>query len=226
MQVVIELDGPILDIRPRYTQAHRLVQAELGLASREAGEFWRLVRKGAGLDEIVRPFRPGQSRAYARRFEEVVASDALLDLDVPQPGVGAHLAALRAVASCGLVAHRANREATQRLLDRYELWRWFRTLRLLSRDRSVRVSQLAELVGLEAQTVMAIASEPLVRSARETGAVTVGIASGACTPRRLRQAGAELVVADVGELLEAIRTSSTELLRAGYRPPDSINGVQ
>ncbi len=219
MQFLIELDGPVVDIRPRYYRAHRLVQGELGLASRDADEFWRLVRKGAGAAEIVRPHRSGQLAAYAQRFEAALLSDSLLELDVPQKDVVIHVSGLREVAPCSLVSVRPDRQATQRLLDRHELWRHFRILRLLSQDRSVRMSQLTDWVRQSDQTVAAVASETMVLSAREAGAVVVGVANGASTPRRLRQAGADMVVADLGELVEAVQQSSDELIRAGYRPP-------
>lgn len=219
MQFLIELDGPVVDVRPRYYRAHRLVQGELGLASRDADEFWRLVRKGAGAAEIVRPHRPGQLEAYAQRFEAALLSDSLIELDVLQEDAVIHVSALSEVAPCSLVSVRPDRQGIQRLLDRYELWRHFRVLRLLSQDRSVRMSQLTEWIGQADQTVAAVASETMVLSAREAGAVVVGMANGACTPRRLRQAGADVVLADLGELLEAVRQSSDELIRAGYHPP-------
>ena len=175
MQFVIELDGPIVDVRRRYCQAHRLVQGKLGLPSREANEFWRLLRKGASLGEIVRPTRPAQPQEYARRFEETVVSDSLLALDEPQPDVAVQLAALAAIAPCHLIALRSNPHAAQRLLDRNDLGRFFQRLRLLSQERSVRASQLAELASESDQTLAAVASESLVLAAQEAGAVVIGL---------------------------------------------------
>lgn len=219
MQFLIELDGPVVDVAARYHQAHRRVQAALGLARREAREFWRLFRKGADLAEIVRPTRPGQIDAYARDFEQALLSEDLIDLDVPQPGVSAHLAGLGQIAPCNLIALRPDRRATQRLLDRHELWAWFRSLHLLSQDRSIRASRLAALVEQEDSSVVVAASPAVVLSAREVGATVVGVSNGACTSRRLRQAGADAVVSCLGAFLQEARTPSAELLRAGYRLP-------
>jgi phosphoglycolate phosphatase-like HAD superfamily hydrolase len=224
MQFLIELDGPVLDVRRRYEQAHRRVQQELGLASREPNEFWRLIRKGAELPEIVRPTRAGQLETYARRFEALLRCDELSELDAPKPDVATHLARLSAVAPCVLIAMRAERHAAQRLLDRYELWRWFREMKLLSQDRSVRLAQLSELVSQTDQTVAAVVSETLVKAVREAGAIVAGVTGGICTPKRLRQAGADLIVSDLRALDEIIRVPTDELIRAGYRPvPASLD---
>ena len=219
MQIVIELDGPIVDIRGRYFAAHRHVQGELGLASREPNVFWRLIRTGSELAPIVKPYRPAQLEAYARGFLAALSDPSLLELDVPQPDVLAHLAGLRELAPCSLVVARPDRQAAQSLLDRHELWRHFSTLRSLSQDLDARTSQWSDLVGQDDQTLAGVADAPTARAAREAGAITVGIANGPCTPRRLRQAGADVVVAHLGELLAAIRTADESLCRAGYRPP-------
>ncbi|MBN1342900.1 MAG: hypothetical protein JXQ73_09490 [Phycisphaerae bacterium] len=219
MQFLIELDGPIVDLQDRIYQAHRIVQAGLGLPSRDSREFWRLYRKGADLAEIVRPTRVGQLQDYASRFAEVVASDALFDLDQPRADVSASLASLSEIAPCSLIAMRPNAHAAQRLLDRNDLGRFFRTLRMLSKDRSVRLSQLVELGGGSNQSVAVVSSESLAILTREADLVVVGVAGGPCTPRRLRQAGAGAVYPDLGGLVEAIRTRDDELMRTGFRSP-------
>lgn len=219
MQFLIELDGPILDVAPRYYRAHQHVQGNLGLPRRETREFWRLIRKGAEIPEIVRPTRPGQLDDYVRQFEQALVNREFLELDVPQPGVREHLARLADLGVCSLIAVRADRQAAQELLDRHELWRSFRSQHLLSQDRSVRLSQMAELIERENQTMAVVSCETMARAARSAGAMVAGISSGPCTPRRLRQAGVDLVVSDLGGLLDAVRSPTAELLRAGFRPP-------
>jgi phosphoglycolate phosphatase-like HAD superfamily hydrolase len=218
MELIVELDGPIVDVRPRYYEAHRRVQGELGLASRNADEFWRLVRKGAPPVEVVRPHRFGQVDEYVRLFAARVTMEDLLALDRPQPDASAAMVGLSDIAICKLVVLRGDRNAAQRLLDQYELWRFFRTLRLLSQDRARRIAQLSELTERGAQAIVAAGTDALARSAREAGFLVVGVGNGCCTPMRLRQAGADALVKDLSELLEIIRRPTDEILRAGYQP--------
>jgi phosphoglycolate phosphatase-like HAD superfamily hydrolase len=219
MQLLIELDGPILDVAARHHEAHRRAQRALGLPSRDAREFSRLFRKGADLAEIVRPTRSAQLDEYVRLFDQLLSSNQLAELDAPQPNVHDHLAGLARLASCRLIALHRDRQIAQGLLDRYTLWPHFRSLHLLSPDRSVRISQLAELTEREALTVAAVASESLVQSARQAEALVFGLSNGPCTPRRLRQAGADIVFSDLGEVLEAVQQPTDALLRTGFRPP-------
>lgn len=167
----------------------------------------------------MRPTRAGQLPDYARRFEQAVVAESLLELDEPQPDVGRFLAALNAVGRCDLVVPGPQRAAAQRLLDEHELWRFFGTLRMLSPDRSVRRSQLGELLGQGGQGIAVVGSDALVRAARDVEALVIGLSNGACTPKRLRQSGADVVLGDLGDVVEAVRTPDEALLRAGYRPP-------
>jgi phosphoglycolate phosphatase-like HAD superfamily hydrolase len=218
MQFIIELDGPIVDVQPRYYEAHRRVQAELGLASRTPNEFWRLVREGVPPVEIVRPHRSGQVDDYMRLFAQRVTMEELYSLDRPQPDAPAAMAGLSAMAPCKLVVLRGDRNAAQRLLDQHELWRFFRTLRMLSPDLARRIAQLGDLSEGRGQTVVAAGADVLARSAREAGFIVVGLGNGCCTPMRLRQAGADVLVKDLSELLESIRKPTDEMLRAGFQP--------
>ncbi len=218
MLLSLELDGPILDVAPRWYAAHRRAQDELGLPRRDAREFWRLTRKGADLAEIVRPTRSGQLADYLRAFGAALTSEDLTARDAPQPDVKIALVSLREVAPCALVTTRGDRATTQALLDRYELWRPFNKTMMLSSDRSVRSSQIAGLLDEEDPVLAATSDEPLTKAFDSAGAVVVGIANGPCTPRRLRQAGAGVVFGDLAEFAEALRRQDEELIKAGYRP--------
>ncbi len=218
MRFIIELDGAVVDIRQRYYQAHRLAQNELGLASRTPDEFWRLFRKGAPPIEIVRPHRIAQVDDYARRFAELIVRDDLLALDRPQADAATSLAALGALGICCLVVRRPRRAAVQELLDRHELWRFFRTMRMMPPEQERRAMQFAELAQGDGRALAIVASDSMALSARQAGLITIGVAAGACTPKRLQQAGADLNVASLSELVEIIRDPPDSLIRAGFRP--------
>ncbi len=220
MQFLVELHGVILHIRDRYVQAHRRAQAALGLPRRNPDEFWRLFRKGAALEEIVRPTRSGQLKEYARLFDAAISDPDLAAEDTPHPDAAAHLSYLASLGTCHLIVwSEVDRDTTQALLDRHELWRFFRTLKRLSPDRSLRISQLTEQVAESEQTIILASSEALVRAAREAGAMVLGVAGGPATPQRLRRSGADLVFRDLAEATDALRAPMEDLIRAGYRPP-------
>jgi len=168
--------------------------------------------------QIVRPYRTAQIDHYARRFTEYLLSPELCELDTPQPDAVSALRGLADIAPCSLVVLRDRREAARKLLDRHELWRFFRIMRMLSGDRATRIAQLTERIREGGQAVVAAGSDVLARAASEVGAVVIGVANGTCTPQRLRQAGANVVVGNLTELLERVRAPDEELIRAGFRP--------
>ncbi len=216
MQLVIELDGPVVDVQRRHFQAHRLAQQEIGLAARLPDEFWRLYRKEAPLIEIVRPHRTGLLEVYQKRFAELRVSGELWSLDTPQSDAASALSELNTMGPCSLVVLGHDRQAAQELLDRHELWRFFRTMRMLSQDLSMRISQLKDLAAGGGQTLAALSSDVVTRSAREAGLIVAGVSNGPCTPLRLTRNGADLVVRNLSELVAVIREPTPDLLRAGF----------
>lgn len=220
MKIIVELDGPVLDVEPVHWAAYSLVVVELGLARKERAAFWRLVRRGAGIGDMLAGAKPRHIQRFRERLPEVLEQDECLADAAPQAGVAEELRAL-------VVGHHAltlvtagrNASARQRLLDANDLSIHFSRMTRLVSDPFQRLAQLKELAVDDRRVVVAAASESLVKLANEADLVAVGISNGPCLARRLTQAGARLTFGDFAELGEEIATGARRLIDAGLPPP-------
>lgn len=81
--LVVDLDGTIVDIRPRHYAAHLTVSTELKLPPVEPSEYWRTKRSGRAIPAQYNAV----SREYNQKFLDWIEEDSLLELDHPFPGV-------------------------------------------------------------------------------------------------------------------------------------------
>jgi phosphoglycolate phosphatase-like HAD superfamily hydrolase len=219
MKIIIELDGPIIDVEPVYWAAYSQVVSELGLARKDRAQYWPLVRRGAGIGELVSGALPRHLEHYRQKFPLVLESDEALTEGVPQAGVKEELRALGLSHGLSLVTLGKNAEARQRVLDAHDLSIHFSRMARLSADVFQRRDQLKQLAEDAPRVLIAAASEPLVKLANELERVVVGVAAGACAARRLTQAGAPLTFETIGALVDEIASGGHNLLKAGLLPP-------
>jgi phosphoglycolate phosphatase-like HAD superfamily hydrolase len=85
--VIVDLDGPILDVAPRYFAAHCLALAETGAESpqRALESYWLAKQRGETVCD---------DPAYAAAFKRIIERDDLLEMDRLQPGALEALASL------------------------------------------------------------------------------------------------------------------------------------
>jgi phosphoglycolate phosphatase-like HAD superfamily hydrolase len=216
MRFLIDMDGPLVDIRPRLYALHKELIGETGLAPRPPEEFWQMIRRGEPLDRHLGQARPAHRDAYGRSFVERCEREDLLALDTMQPEVAQNLRVLKDMGVCHLITLRLNRQGAQQALDRCDICHFFDQLRVLSQVRSARIEQLKELAGGDPKTMVVTSSDSILIAARECSLFTVGIGNGPATPQRLRQAGADFVAKDLSELVDHLRPLSEAIRRAGW----------
>ena len=225
MKIILELDGPMIDVEPVYWAAYSQVAADLGLARKNRVDFWRLIRRGAGIGDMLAGAKPRHVQRFRETFPGALEAEECLATAVAQPGVADELRALRAGQhSLGLVSLGKNAKTRQRRLDEHDLSVHFSRMARLVSDPFQRLTQLEELAEDHTRVLVAAGSESLVKLANEAGLVVVGVFNGPCTARRLTQAGAGLTFGDLEALGEEIATGGHNLVAAGL-PPRGVDGA-
>jgi len=213
------MDGPLVDVQPRYHELHRRVLREMNLPALPAEAFWRLVRRDAPLEQFVSGGRPKHVERYKQRFMELSECDELLACDVAQADADGTLRSLKTLGEPILITMRLNRPGAQEVLKRLHLADYFLRVCGLSQSQARRVDQLQELAGEARRVIVAASSEPVIIATREADLPVVGVAGGSCTPQRLRRAGADVVFDTLDDVSLAIASGSEEIRRAGLLPP-------
>lgn len=219
MKIILEFDGPVIDVEPVYWAAYSRVVAELELARKDRATFWRLLRRGAGIGEFLLGAKPRHLQRFREAFPELLESDECLSSGAAAEGVADELRALAAGQyALSLVTLGRNGPARQKLLDEADLSVYFTRMSRLAAAPNQRLDQLKELTEGEARVVVAAGSESLVKLAEEANLAAVGIANGPCTARRLTQAGARMTFTDLEGLGEEFATGARNLVAAGLPP--------
>lgn len=215
LNVIVELEGPVLDIRPRYWAAHRAAADAGRFTGPAPDEFWRLVKTGAQPGQFIPAARPAQVAEYQRLQEAGFHSNELINLDEPQPKAVVSLKVLKQMGACHLISSGRNREGINAVLNRHELWLYFDKKVLLPADSDRRVTAIRELVGENRQTLAIVSSVPVAFAASEAGCLMIGVTSGPAYPKQLRQVGVDVCFDSLDALTDALGTHHPDLQRLG-----------
>ena len=218
MQLVIELDGPVIDPLNCYWHAYSQSAAELGLARLPKTEFWRRVRTEAPIGQWLPGSKPAKIDAFRAMFNSLLESDECQALQEPQEDIGLTLNALKRHGGLSLVTMGENKAARQTILDRNDLSIHFDRMTALSPAGAIRTKQLEELMRSDPRSVICASSRGLIQAASSKGYTVVGVGAGATVSKRLVQAGAPVSFCDMSELLDDIDSGSRQMIAAGMLP--------
>ncbi|MCP4590501.1 MAG: HAD family hydrolase [bacterium] len=220
IKLIIELDGPVLDVEPVYWAAYSCIAAELGLARKDRAEFWRSVRRGGGVGDLLTGAKPRHIQRFREGFPQALESDECLRQAGEHEGVAAELRSLYAIQHVlSLVTLGQNSAARQAVLDGYDLSTHFTEMTRLTGDGYQRLARLRELAVDCRRVLVAASSESLIKLADEAGLFAVGIHGGPCTGRRLTQAGARVTYRGMADLAEEITAGGRTLIDLGLAAP-------
>ncbi len=91
-EIVVDLDGPILDVAERHYKVYCDIAAELGSAHLPFETYWSRKRVPLGAKRILElTSSAAQYEAFARRWLQEIERDVYLDSDTLQPGALATL---------------------------------------------------------------------------------------------------------------------------------------
>ncbi len=215
LNTIIEWEGPIIDVRPRYWAAHGAAVKAAGFQGPSPDEFWRLYRTGAPDGRMVPQGRPHHVATYTRVRDERINSTELMALDELQPRVVENLKVLKAMGTCHMVSLCQNREGINATLNRLDVWLYFEQKRALPQDSDRRVAAIRELMGGAGQTLAVAGTVPFAFAANEAGCRVVGITAGPTFPKFLRQVGVDVFYDSLDQLTDALARRAPELQRIG-----------
>ncbi len=219
VRIIIEFDGPVFDPAPVYYAAHQAAATDVGWSRLDQATFRRLMRTKGRQADFLPGAKPAKIAAYDRRFAEHIESDAFIAAYGPQPEVRETLAQLARIASCSLMTAGSNLKGRGVALEKHGLAGLAERFEGVESDPRRRPAQLRRLGEGDPRTLVAAATDSLIRSAVEAELFAVGIASGGCSVARLHQAGASLVYKALHELAESFRNGAADLIGAGLLPP-------
>lgn len=215
LNTIMEYDGVVADVRPRYWAAHCHAVAAVGSDGPPADEFWRLVRTGAPDGRFVPYARTAKVLQYARLRDERIHSTELMALDEALPDAAVNLKVLKSMGTCHLVSLCPNREGLNAALDRMELWMYFDQKQALPVDRDRRVKAIRDLVGGVRTTLAVAGSVAFAYAASEAGCRVVGMKTGTAYPQQMRQVGVDVFFGSLDELTDALSRHDPQLQRIG-----------
>jgi phosphoglycolate phosphatase-like HAD superfamily hydrolase len=219
MNLIIEIDGPVLDIAPVWYRVHCDAAADVGWSALDQATFWRLTRKQGREADLLRGAKPAKLKDYLARFDESLEADEVASAQKPVEMIDGVLASLSTKGSICLVTLGWNIQVRRKLLERFNLLRFASRIEQLGADPRKRPGELRALSAGDKRTLVAAASDSVIRAAGEAGIITVGIPRGSCSADRLHRAGADVVFPDLDTLRDAIAEGSEDLTRAGLLPP-------
>ncbi len=203
-----DLDGPLLDVSPRYVRLHQALLAEFGEAGMDAKTYWERKRAACPEASILDELGAGaHALDYARRRQEWIETRDYLSHDQPWPWAHATLAQLGAAWRLVLVTARSCRPLLLEQLARLGLAPFFHEV--LSLPAGPRVDQQkAGLIrdylarhGLPAAGHWMIGdTEADVGAGRLTGQRTVAVLSGIRNRELLLRAEPDFLLDSIRDL--------------------------
>lgn len=218
MRLIIEFDGPIVDILPVLYCAHREAAAAVDWSRLDEATFRRLTRtKGTDADYLPGS-KPLKASQYQTIFAEMIESDESLRDIAPQPGTVEWLQTLGTFGKCCLVTLGSNIESRRMVVETHGLGTLIECFESLAADARRRPTELRALTEGDERTLVVAATDVLIRSADAADLFTVAVACGSCTAARLHRAGARVVYKEMDELISSLRSGARDLIDAGMLP--------
>ncbi len=209
MVLFFDLDGPLLDVSPRYVRLHRALLAEAAMG---AELYWERKRAASPEESILQELGAGERSAdYLRRRLELIETPEYLIHDRPWPWARATLASLSASRPLVLVTARSCRPLLLAQLGRLGLAPFFHEV--LSTPAGLRVDeQKAALIRdylvrrgeAPSGHWMIGDTEADVGAGRLTGQRTVAVLSGIRNRELLRQAKPDFLLDDIRDLYSIV----------------------
>ncbi len=218
MKFIIEFDGVIADSAPAWYEAHRRAAADVGWSKLNQDTFWRLTRTQGEEANILPGAKPIKLKQYYELFHALIETDELVALAKVQANIQDSLRRLGHKGGCTFVTTSPNTAARKTWLDKASLFEPSIELGSLNSDPGERVQALRNLAGSDKRAVLVACTDAVVRAGRSAELLAVAIACGPCSKKRLHEAGADVVYADLADLAESVATGGKDLIEAGLLP--------
>lgn len=212
--LVLDLDGPILDVSARYYAAHLDALAAVddpGLPL-DAQELWRLKRRRGEIRELL---ADGDKDAeYLDFFRAAVERDELLVLDRLQPGALDAVVALAEIFEVRVLSLRTNQAGARACVERLGV-SGLVPVEFIPHGSEGKATRVAQIAGSFADVIVVGDTEADAAAAQRIAAPFIGVRCGIREDRLLYAAGAAAVVADLQALVLAIEEDAGAVSKLG-----------
>jgi phosphoglycolate phosphatase-like HAD superfamily hydrolase len=202
-----DLDGPLLDVSPRYVALHHALLAVDGVAGMPAPLYWQRKRAACPEESILAELGVSDRSSYVRRRLALIETPEYLAHDRAWPWAHSVLSGLGAAGPLVLVTARTRRTLLLEQLDQLGLTAFFHKILSIPAGKHVG-AQKAALIGdyLDRHGLSAKGSwmvgdtEADVLAGRIAGLRTAAVLSGIRNRELLERAEPEFLLDDIREL--------------------------
>ncbi|MBN4058861.1 HAD family hydrolase [bacterium AH-315-J04] len=220
MRFIIELEGPVFDIKDAHFAAYQKAVAEAGWSSLDQATFWRLWRKQGLEASLLMGATALKIKQFWGMFQAALASQESMTKLALQGDISLAISSLQRFGFCvGVTTGNAT------LLDEYssllaasKLAEGFVSCKSLPAEPRQRASQLGELAAGDERTVLIASSDIVARAGSSAAVFTVGVPNGCCHSSRLHSSGADIVYKGLADVLASLDTGATDMIQAGLKP--------
>ncbi len=215
MQIIVEIDGILTNLRPAYWQAYQDAMRQVGLACADEGSFWRVIRRGDPISMVVQGGKPRHIASFETAFSTALGAPPFAEKLELHEDARDYATQLKKLGTCHYVTQNTHAETLWKILTPVTGSGCEATVTTLTDGRIN--AQFQSLVGSARPVIVLSAGERLLQVADSIGYVPIGIASGACIAKRMPRFGAIATYRDVTAFCEARAEGDPVLVRAGIQ---------
>ena len=209
MLLFFDLDGPILDVSPRYVAIHQQLLQQVGVTGMPGNTYWQRKRARRPEEEILREIGATEHcDAYQRRRLELIETWEYLELDQCWPWTKIVLEELSAAHTLVIVTVRAIRAGLIRELDHLGLSCFFSDVlstpagKDVGRQKADLIEEYLTALSRKADGSYIVGdTEADIKAGNLTGLGTIAVLCGIRDKDHLAVAGADHIVNDIRELI-------------------------
>lgn len=205
--VIVDLDGPLVDVSRRYFAAHRRAVEAVGTTSipQTAEELWAAKRLRRPPAQLLGD--PSRAVAYAEAYRAIVEEDALLLLDTPRKGATEALTRLVAAREALILTLRSNVTAARQQVERFGIAALC-PVHFVIHTLAGKGARARQLVAGRRVGAVIGDSEADAAVARVVGAPFVAIGSGVRAPDLLRDENPAVIVDDLAAAVAWVQANA------------------
>jgi phosphoglycolate phosphatase-like HAD superfamily hydrolase len=209
MLIYFDLDGPILDVSPKFYKIYTDLLNEYGHPGLSKEVYWRLKMEHTPCPEILKRTCPPEIvEPYIKKRLQVIENFSYLKHDQVIPGAQQVLQRLSQKHTLILVTLRNRSEMLSQELDYFDLRKYFK--KVLSQDNNpgdwqTKVRLIRGDGFFQKKDAMMVGdTQSDIKAGKELGLITCAVLSGIRTEELLKQAEPDFLIADINSLEKVI----------------------
>lgn len=200
VNLVFDLDGTLIDARPRMYQLFRQLAPQAALSFDAYWDFKRAKVSHEVLLQREFGYDAARTAAFVRDWMDAIETPALLAVDSNFPGMAAALRRLQGQAALHVCTARQQRQPVLDQLERLDLARYFSSV-MVTEQRHSKQELIAALPGLGGADWMLGDTGHDIATGKALGMRTCAVLSGFLSHASLLPYGADLILASAADFV-------------------------